>query len=169
MSINRVCISGNLTRNADLRYSASGMPILGFGIAVNDRRKNNQTGAWEDYTNYADCTMFGNRAQSVYEYLIKGCKVFLEGKLRWSQWNRNGQKHSKIEVIVDDLEFISRNVHTQQRTPVQQAHQQPMPVQQAPQQAAPHQAMPVQQAAPVASYPNNPVVDASIYDTEIPF
>ena len=107
MSINRVVISGNLTRDPELRSTASGMPVMGFGVAVNDRRKNQQTGEWEDYANFIDCTMFGNRAQSLSRYLSKGTKVTVEGKLRWSQWERDGQKRSKIEVIVDDLEFMS--------------------------------------------------------------
>ena len=71
MSINRVVISGNLTRDPELRATASGMPVLGFGVAVNDRRKNQQTGEWEDYPNFIDCTMFGARAQSVSRFLSK--------------------------------------------------------------------------------------------------
>ena len=107
MSINRVVISGNLTRDSELRSTSSGMSVLGFGVAVNDRRRNQQTGEWEDYPNYIDCTMFGARADSLHRYLVKGTKVAIEGKLRWSQWERDGQKRSKIEVIVDDLEFMS--------------------------------------------------------------
>lgn len=107
MSINRVIISGNLTRDPELRSTAGGMPVLGFGVAVNDRRKNQQTGEWEDYPNFIDCTMFGARAEALSRYLNKGTKVSIEGKLRWSQWEREGQKRSKIEVIVDDLEFMS--------------------------------------------------------------
>ena len=107
MSINRVIISGNLTRDPELRSTASGMPVLGFGVAVNDRRKNQQTGEWEDYPNFIDCTMFGARAEALSRYLGKGTKVSIEGKLRWSQWERDGQKRSKIEVIVDELEFMS--------------------------------------------------------------
>ena len=107
MSINRVIVSGNLTRDSELRATASGLPVLGFGIAVNDRRKNQQTGEWEDYPNFIDCTMFGQRAESLAKYLTKGAKVALEGKLRWSQWEREGQKRSKIEVIVEELEFTS--------------------------------------------------------------
>ena len=108
MSINRVIISGNLTRDPELRSTASGLPVLGFGVAVNDRRKNQQTGEWEDYPNFIDCTMFGARAESLSKYLKKGTKVSIEGKLRWSQWEREGQRKSKIEVIVDELEFMSR-------------------------------------------------------------
>lgn len=108
MSINRVIVSGNLTRDPEVRTTASGNPVMGFGIAVNDRRKNSQTGEWEDYPNFTDCTMFGARAQSVSRFLSKGSKVAIEGKLRWSQWETNeGQKRSKIEIIVDEIEFMS--------------------------------------------------------------
>ena len=107
MSINRVNISGNLTRDPELRATAGGTQVLSFGVAVNDRRKNQQTGEWEDYPNFIDCTMFGARAESLSRYLGKGTKVAIEGKLRWSQWEREGQKRSKIEVIVDELEFMS--------------------------------------------------------------
>jgi single-strand DNA-binding protein len=107
MSINKVLISGNLTRDPELRATASGMPILGLGVAVNDRRKNQSTGEWEDYPNFIDCTMFGSRAESVARFLSKGSKVAIEGKLRWSQWERDGQKRSKIEVIIDEIEFLS--------------------------------------------------------------
>ena len=88
MSINRVIISGNLTRDPELRRTQSGMAIMSFGVAVNDRRRNQQTGEWEDYANFVDCTMFGNRAESLSNYLSKGTKVAIEGKLRWSQWER---------------------------------------------------------------------------------
>lgn len=105
MSINRVVISGNLTRDPELRTTASGMSILSFGVAVNDRRKNSQTGEWEDYPNFIDCTMFGIRAQNIQQYLSKGSKVTVEGKLRWSQWEKDGQKRSKLDVVVNDIDF----------------------------------------------------------------
>jgi len=111
MSINRVVISGNLTRDAELRRTQSGMAILNLGVAVNDRRRNNQTGEWEDYANFIDCVLFGARAEAIANYLVKGTKVAIEGKLRWSQWERDGQKRSKIEVVIDEIEFMSsRNV-----------------------------------------------------------
>lgn len=108
MSINRVNISGNLTRGPELRATTGGTQVLSFGMAVNDRRKNQQTGEWEDYPNFVDCTMFGSRAEKVSRYLTKGCKVAVEGKLRYSQWERDGQKRSKLEVIVEEIEFMSR-------------------------------------------------------------
>ena len=107
MSINRVMISGNLTRDAEVRSTQSGMAILGFGVAVHDRRKNQQTGEWEDCPNFVDCTMFGTRAEKLQPYLTKGTKVAIDGKLRYSSWERDGQRRSKLGVIVDDLEFMS--------------------------------------------------------------
>jgi single-strand DNA-binding protein len=107
MSINRVVISGNLTRDPELRRTQSGMAILTFGVAVNDRRRNPQSGEWEDYANFVDCTMFGNRAESLSNILSKGMKVAIEGKLRYSSWERDGQKRSKLEVIVDEIDFMS--------------------------------------------------------------
>ena len=108
MSINKAIISGNLTRDPELRSTSGGLPILGFCVAVNDRHKNQQTGEWEDTPNFIDCTMFGTRAESISRYLTKGTKVTVEGKLRWSQWGPEGQKRSKIEIIVDEIEFMSR-------------------------------------------------------------
>ena len=117
MSINRVIISGNLTRDPELRSTAGGLPVLGFGMAVNDRRKNQQTGEWEDYPNFVDCTLFGSRAENVAKFLSKGSKVAVEGKLRWSQWERNGEKRSKLEVIVDEIEFMSRSNASNESNP----------------------------------------------------
>ncbi len=86
MSINRVTITGNLTRDPELRALPSGSSVLSFGVAVNDRWRNPQTQQWEDRPNYIDCVMFGNRAQSLANILHRGMKVAIEGKLRWSQW-----------------------------------------------------------------------------------
>ena len=154
MSINRVIISGNLTRDPELRSTASGMPVLGFGVAVNDRRKNQQMGEWEDYPNFIDCTMFGARAESLSRYLNKGTKVSIEGKLRWSQWEREGQKRSKIEVIVDELEFMSsRGDSSSYGGGMGGGYSAPAP------------------AAPAYAPAPAPVVDASssVYDEDIPF
>lgn len=158
MSINRVTISGNLTRDAELRQTASGMAVLGFSVAVNDRRKNQQTEQWEDYPNYIDCSMFGTRAEKIAPYLSKGTKVAIAGKLRWSQWERDGQKRSKVEVIVDEIEFMSR----------QQGHLGSEPVYAA---AAPAQAaqpmQPMQQQ--FGGMPAPQQAAPSIYDDDIPF
>ena len=108
-NINRVIISGRLTRDPDVRTTAGGTTVMGLGVAVNDRRRNQQTGQWEDYTNFIDRTMFGSRAEALSRILTKGMLVCIEGRLRWSQWERDGQKRSKIEVIVDEVEMPSRS------------------------------------------------------------
>ena len=109
MSINKVMITGNLTRDAELRTTPSGTAILNVGVAVNDRRRNSQTGDWEDYANFVDCTMFGKRAEALNQYLTKGTKVAIEGRLHYSSWeDRNtGQKRSKLDVTIDEIEFMS--------------------------------------------------------------
>ena len=128
------------------------MAVLSFGVAVNDRRKNPSTGEWEDYPNFVDCTMFGARANSLAQYLSKGTKVSIEGKLRWSQWERDGQKRSKIEVIVDELEFMSSRDGGARQSGGYDA----------PAYSAP---------APAYNAPAAPVIDASssVYDEDIPF
>lgn len=108
MSINHVVMSGNLTRDPELRSTAGGTAVLGFGVAVNDRRKNQQTGEWEDYPNFVDCAMFGTRAEKLAGMLAKGTKVCILGRLRYMSWEKDGRKRSKIEVIVDDIEFMGR-------------------------------------------------------------
>ena len=113
MAINSVSISGNLTREPEVRQTQSGTCILNFGVAVNERRKNPQTGEWEDYPNFIDCVMFGQRAESVSKFLDKGSKVAIHGKLRYSSWEKDGQRRSKVEVVVEDIEFMSRNQQNQ--------------------------------------------------------
>lgn len=106
MSINKVVLTGNLTRDAEMRYTQSGSAVASLGIAVNDRVKNSSTGEWEDYANFINCTMFGKRAEGLQPYLTKGQKVAVDGRLRYSTWESDGQKRSKIEVIVEDLELL---------------------------------------------------------------
>ena len=115
MSINRVSISGNLTRDAELRQTQGGMAIFSMGVAVNDRRKNQQTGEWEDVPNFIDCVMFGPRAEKVAKYLAKGTKVAIDGKLRYSSWEKDGARRSKLEVVVDEIEFMSRGGQKRQQ------------------------------------------------------
>lgn len=147
MSINRVNISGNLTRNAELRSTSGGTTVLSFGVAVNDRRKNPQTGEWEDVPNFVDCVMFGNRATALADMLRKGTKVAVEGKLRYSSWEANdGTKRSKLEVVVDEVEFMSRDGGAYQQ-PAPQTEQQPFTA-----------------SAPAPASPA-----AAVYDESIPF
>lgn len=107
MSINRVVISGNLTRDPELRQTNSGTAVLNFTVCATDRRKNPQSGEWEDYPNFIDCKMFGKRAEALSRFLSKGAKVGVEGKLHYSTWTaQDGKKRSKLEVLVDEIELM---------------------------------------------------------------
>jgi len=126
MSLNKVVLAGNLTREPELKSLPSGSSILSFGIAVTERRRNNQTGEWEERSNYFDCTMFGTRAESLSRYMHKGDKIALEGRLQWRQWqdSQTGQNRSKVDIIVNEVEFMSGRRQEQQPQPVAQ----PQPV-----------------------------------------
>ena len=108
VSINRVFITGNLTRDSELRTTAAGMSVLGFSVAVNDRVKDAATGEWKDRASFVDCTVFGRRADALTRLLGKGQKVAVAGRLRQETWERAGQRRSKLSVIADDVELMSR-------------------------------------------------------------
>ena len=108
MGINRVVISGNLTREPELRQAGS-TTVLAFGIAVNERRRNAQTDQWEDHPNFFDVLVWGNRGEGLSRILTKGMKVAIEGKLRWSSWTaQDGGKRSKVEIVADNVDFMSQ-------------------------------------------------------------
>lgn len=152
MSINRCNISGNLTRDPEMHATKSGMAIMSLSVAVNERAKNPQTGEWEDRPNFVDCVLFGTRAERLSAYLSKGAKVSVQGKLRYSSWEKDGQRRSKLEVVVDELEFMSRR---------DGAQQQPQQAQSAPQWSAPQ----AYQAPPATTPQQAP----DVYDSDIPF
>lgn len=123
MSINIVTISGNLTRDPELR-KAGNTSVLSFGVAVNDRRRNPQSGQWESVPNFVDCIVFGTRADALAGLLHKGSKVAVDGKLRYSSWEgKDGKKRSKLEVVVGEIELMQQRETSQQPQP--QRYQQP--------------------------------------------
>lgn len=119
MSINQVSITGNLTRQPEIRNTAGGTAVLSFGIAVNDRRKN-ASGQWEDVPNFFECVTFGNRATALGDILTKGMKVSIAGKLHYSSWEKDGQKHSKVDIIANEVELMQNRNPQQQQQPQQQ-------------------------------------------------
>lgn len=108
MSINKVFLTGNITRDPELKSTASGFSVLNVGVAVNERYKNNKTGEWEDRPNYFDLTILGKRAESLSGILRKGMKVTVEGRLRYESWEKDGQKRSKVSVTVDEVDLPQR-------------------------------------------------------------
>ena len=117
MSINRVFVTGNLTRDPELRQ-AGATTVLQLGIAVNDRKRNPQTEQWEDVPNFFDVLVWGARGESLARFLHKGSKVAVSGRLHWNQWqNQEGEKRSKVEIVADDVEFMSAREGSQGGAP----------------------------------------------------
>lgn len=100
MSVNVVVVSGNLTRNPEKRGSKDN-PILSFGIAVNERRRNGDE--WIEVPNFFDCTIFGKRALALAGILKKGMPVTIQGRLHYSSWEKDGEKRSKVDITVTDV------------------------------------------------------------------
>lgn len=106
MSINKVMASGNIVRDPELRMTQGGTPVLTFSLAVNDRRKVGDN--WEDKPNFIECSMFGARAESVSNYMQKGTKVCIDGKIDQQSWEKDGQKRTAIKFIVNEIELMSK-------------------------------------------------------------
>lgn len=125
--INNVSLTGRLTRDPELRVTAGGTQLLSFTLAFNTSVRNRQTGEWDERGNYIDCTMFGKRAEALLNFLAKGQKVAIAGKLRYATWDRDGQRHSKLDLIVDEIEFLGQRQGAAQPAQAPAAHQAPMP------------------------------------------
>lgn len=107
-SYNKVILMGNLTRDPELRYTPSNMPICNIGLAVNRRFKDSQSGEWREEPTFVDVTIFGKRGEAFARYHKKGATAFLEGSLRLDTWEdkNTGQKRSKLYVVADEWQFV---------------------------------------------------------------
>lgn len=105
--MNIVAVTGHLSRDAELQATQTGTSILRFGMGVNRSRKA-QDGSWEDVPNWVDVVVFGRYAESLEGKLFKGMKVAVSGELRYSAWERDGQKRSKLEVVANSVQFLSQ-------------------------------------------------------------
>lgn len=107
-SFNKVILMGNFTRDPELRYLPNNTAVCDMGLAVNDRFQNKATGQWEDRPNFVDCTAFGRTAENISKFFAKGRPIFIEGKLRFEQWEdrQSGQKRSKLKVVIDTWQFV---------------------------------------------------------------
>jgi single-strand DNA-binding protein len=107
-NINRVVLTGNLTRDPELRSLQSGLSVCSMRIACNTRRKNNATGEWEDKPNYFDVTVWGAQGENCARFLAKGRPVALDGRLEWREWqDKEGNNRQSVEIIADAVQFLS--------------------------------------------------------------
>src|SRR4051812_31451314 len=98
---------GNLGSDPEMRYSASGQPFLRFNVASNGRTRD-AGGAWQDHTEWVRVTVFGQRAETLAQYLKKGSRVYVEGRLEARPWtDQQGQVRAGLEVAASDVEFMS--------------------------------------------------------------
>jgi single-strand DNA-binding protein len=102
--INHVVLVGRLTRDAELRYAQSGLPICKFAVAVNRRRK--QGDDWVDEANFFDVTVMGRQGEAIHRYLTKGKQVGVQGELRQDRWEQDGQKRSRVEVHAINVQLL---------------------------------------------------------------
>jgi single-strand DNA-binding protein len=104
-NINRVVLTGNLTRDPELRSTPGGTPVCKLRIAVNTRRKD-QSGEWVDKPNYFDVTVWGAQGENCSNYLSKGRPVAIDGRLEWREWESEGGKRQAVEIIADTVQFL---------------------------------------------------------------
>lgn len=105
-NINRVVLTGNLTRDPELRSLPSGTAVCSLRIASNTRRKD-QSGEWVDKPNYFDVTVWGAQGENCARYLSKGRPVALDGRLEWREWTaQDGTKRQNVEIVADSVQFL---------------------------------------------------------------
>lgn len=101
-----------------MRQTAKGTSVLKFSLAVNESIKNAQ-GEWENYPTFIDCTVWGARADAISPYMIKGQHITIVGRLHQSRWEKDGQKYSRHEINVSDIEINFKDSKNQQQEPAQ--------------------------------------------------
>ena len=106
-NINSVVITGNLTRDPELRSLPSGTSVCKMRVAVNSRRKDSSSGEWVDKPNYFDVTVWGAQGENCANYLSKGRPVAVSGRLEWREWEaQDGGKRQAVEIIADSVQFL---------------------------------------------------------------
>ena len=106
-NINVVAITGNLTKDPELRSTPGGTSVCKLRVAVNSRRKDGQSGEWVDKPNYFDVTVWGAQGENCANYLSKGRPVAVEGRLDWREWEaQDGSKRQAVEIIANSVQFL---------------------------------------------------------------
>lgn len=104
-SFNKVVLVGNLTRDVEVKFTPSGTAVAEIGLAVNEKRKD-ASGEWVEDVTFVDVTLWGRQAEVAGEYLSKGSSVLIEGRLKLDQWEKEGQKRSKLKVVGENMRLM---------------------------------------------------------------
>ena len=104
-SLNQVTLMGNLTRDPELRQTPTGQNVTSFSLALN-RSYKDASGEWQEATDYIDIVAWGPLAERVAQYLSKGRRCLVQGRLQSRSWEQDGQKRNKVEVLANDVTFL---------------------------------------------------------------
>jgi len=106
-NLNRVIITGNLTRDPELRHTNGGTAVCSLRVAVNTRRKDQSTGEWVDKPNYFDVTVWGAQGENCAQYLSKKQPIAVDKRLEWREWqDQSSNKQQSIDIIADSVQFL---------------------------------------------------------------
>ena len=144
--INKVILIGNLGRDPETRYTQGGSPVTNFSVATSESWKDRQTGENQERTEWHNVVCFGRQAEVASQYLRKGSKVFIEGSLRTSSWEQDGQKKYRTEIACRDFQMLDSRGQGGGGAP---------------------SGFEPQQSGP--SYDNAPTLPADDFDDDIPF
>jgi len=100
--LNKITVIGRITRTPELKSTSGGTSLCQFSIASSSGYGD------KEYTNYFDCNLWGKRADSLHQYLMQGLQLAIEGEMRQNRWEKDGQKRSKIEINVSNIQFLAR-------------------------------------------------------------
>lgn len=171
-NINTVVIAGRTTKDPEIKVTPSGTAVLSLSLAVNDTKKNAQ-GEWEEIANFFDCVLFGERAERIAQYITKGSKLTVNGRLHQNRWQaQDGTNRSSVSIIVQDIELPPR---TQPQTSTGESYadytQPPQPMQpvQPTQAAQSNRLIDVQTTVAAPKPAPQPIAQDSMYGDEIPF
>lgn len=111
-NINHVVLIGRLTRDAELKYTNTGLAICKFSLALNRRKKVGDQ--WTDEANFFDVTAFGKTGETIHPYLVKGKQIGIQGELRQNRWEQDGQPRTKVEVVAFSIQLLGSKGQTNQ-------------------------------------------------------
>lgn len=122
--INQVVLVGRLTRDAELKYTNTGFAIANLSLAVNRRVKKEDT--WQEEGNFFNAVLIGKRAEALSQYLQKGKQIAIQGELRQSRWEQDGQPRSRVEIFINNIQLLgSRGPAPSQELPADQSAELP--------------------------------------------
>lgn len=104
-SVNQVMLMGNLTRDPEVRQTPNGQTVCSFGLALN-RSFKGADGQWQEATDFVDIVAWAQLGERVSQYLHKGSRVLVQGRLQYRSWDQDGQKRSKLDVVANDVTFL---------------------------------------------------------------